>query len=233
MAPLTHILAATWGRTISRYSRWTLAHARFVHDGTATVPTGPVIWAGWHATNLIALAALPRLFPHRTWHAVVAPGLAGVVMSHWLQSVGPFQSMVIEEENMKAAIKQMTRSLLDGHDLVIAVDGPHGPVGSIRPGALWLARRSGCPIVPGAFAARPGLRLPRWDRQLLPLPAGRISAAFGIPIYVDRHASLEGAVPETLRTSLDATSERAWTLLDRYGLASQEASRSAFHEKTS
>jgi lysophospholipid acyltransferase (LPLAT)-like uncharacterized protein len=230
---LKHTLAATWGRTISSYSQWTLEHAHFVHDGTADVPAGPVIWAGWHATNLIALAALPRLFPSRTWHAVVAPGLAGVVMSHWLKSVGPFQPMVLEEKNMKAAITQMTRSLRDGYDLVIAVDGPHGPAGSIRPGALWLARRSGCPIVPGAFAARPGPRLPRWDRLLVPLPGGRISAAFGMPMHVASHATLDGTPREMLRTALETTSDRAWALLDIYSSQRREASRRTSYEEAS
>lgn len=195
------------------------------------MPDGPVIWAGWHATNLIALAALPRLFPSRTWHAVVAPGLAGVVMSSWLTSAGPFQPMVLEDTNMKAAIKQMTRSLLDGHDLVIAVDGPRGPAGSIRPGALWLARRSGCPIVPGAFAARPGPRLPRWDRLLLPLPGGHVSAAFEMPIHVARHAPLESAARETLRAALDTASRRAWALVDSSNPGCLQASRRMFHEE--
>jgi lysophospholipid acyltransferase (LPLAT)-like uncharacterized protein len=211
---LKYTLASGWGGAVCSYSRWTVAHSQFVHTGTADVPAGPVIWAGWHATNLIAIAALPILFPDRTWRAFVAPGLAGVVMTSWLRKAGPFQPMVLEEDNMKAAIKQITRSLLDGDDLVIAVDGPRGPAGTIRPGALWLARRSGCPIVAAAFAARPGPRVPRWDRQLVPIPGGRIAAAFGPPMHVGRHASLEGMARETLRSALDATSERAWSLLD-------------------
>jgi lysophospholipid acyltransferase (LPLAT)-like uncharacterized protein len=175
-----------------------------------------MIWAGWHATNVIALAALPTLFPDRTWQAFVAPGLSGVVMSACLQSIGPFQPMVLDEANMKTAIKHMTHALGHGQDVVIAVDGPQGPAGSIRPGAVWLARRSGCPIMPGAFAASPGLRMPRWDRQLVPLPGGRVSAAFGAPIYVESHASIDGGTIDTLRTALDTNNQRAWALLDIY-----------------
>jgi hypothetical protein len=72
METLKHVVAAKRGRTVSTDSRWTVAHARLVHDGTADVPDGPVSWVGWHASNLIALRFMRK--PHDTrrppWYAL-------------------------------------------------------------------------------------------------------------------------------------------------------------------
>ena len=217
MHRLPGALAHTWGRAIAHYGRWSLQHSRVSREGFTDLPGGPVIWTGWHATNLIALAVYPQLQRERTCLAFVVPTLAGETMRAWLDTSGCFEAVLLQQDalsNPKIALRQMSQALGRGRDVVIAVDGPHGPAGRVRPGAVWLARLTGCPIVPAAFAARPAIRAPRWDRQVVPLPGARIAAVFGSPILVERRTSIEGPVLDGLAEALKGATRRAWALVD-------------------
>lgn len=78
----------------------------------------------------------------------------------------------------------LLRALRRGHHVGLAVDGPRGPFGCIRDGALQLARRSGAPIVPLTLAGRGWLELRTWDRTRVPLPGARLRIEAGRPLQL-------------------------------------------------
>jgi lysophospholipid acyltransferase (LPLAT)-like uncharacterized protein len=78
-------------------------------------------------------------------------------------------------------------------------DGPRGPRGVAKSGAIIAAKLSGRPIVPMACAIRGGLRLRSWDRMRVPIFA-RIVARAGEPIVVPADATREDC--ERLRRRL-------------------------------
>ncbi len=83
-----------------------------------------------------------------------------------------------------AALLGLVRLLEARTTVSVLVDGPRGPARVSKPGIVALARRSGRPIQPVAFAARPAIRLSSWDRSLIPLPFARVVCAFGEPLAV-------------------------------------------------
>lgn len=84
------------------------------------------------------------------------------------------------------AILEMRRQLRSGHDVALALDGPHGPYRQAQPGAFFLAEKSGQPIVPFGVAARPG-PAPKWTGgMLLPVPFSRVALYFGAPVWVEK-----------------------------------------------
>jgi lysophospholipid acyltransferase (LPLAT)-like uncharacterized protein len=56
------------------------------------------------------------------------------------------------------------------HDMMIIPDGPRGPVYKLKRGIIDLAAGTGLPIYPIAPACDRFLRLPGWDRTIIPLP---------------------------------------------------------------
>lgn len=66
---------------------------------------------------------------------------------------------------------------------VITPDGPRGPRWEFKPGAIYLARISGAPIVPMAFAAARVKIFRTWDCFVLPLPFSRVVIAIGEPVF--------------------------------------------------
>ena len=92
-------------------------------------------------------------------------------------------------------------------------DGPHGPARYVWPGALWLARFTGCPIIPVGAATWPAWRLPRWDQQMIPLPGARATFVFGAPLFVNRAADIDEALRARLAEALNASFQQAQALL--------------------
>ena len=208
-------MAHACGRAVARYALRTVGSARIHVEGRTNIPAGPAIFAGWHTTNLIAMAIYPTLHRSRARHSFVPPGLAGAAMSGWVEGSGiePVPLPKDGTSNVRVALKRMTGALDNGSDVGIALDGPHGPAGRVRPGALWLARFTGYPLVPMAFAARPAFRVPRWDRHLVPLPGARITAVFSTPVRLERNAKIDEPSLAELGSNLNEATRRAWELL--------------------
>ena len=80
----------------------------------------------------------------------------------------------------------------------------------MRPGALWLARASGYPLIPMGFAARPALRWLRWDHQITPLPGSRIAVIIGSLIQIGRKQEINDSLRAELGAAIDRLTQRAW-----------------------
>jgi lysophospholipid acyltransferase (LPLAT)-like uncharacterized protein len=85
-----------------------------------------------------------------------------------------------------------------GADAAFAVDGPRGPRGVVKGGAVVAARACGGVVVPIASAVHRGLVLRRsWDRFAIAWPFSRVDVALGEPIdpnAADAVARLQGAL---------------------------------------
>lgn len=115
-----------------------------------------------------------------------------------------------------SALRSMTRALRSGTHAAALVDGPRGPALQPKPGVVWLAQRSGIPITPVAFAARPVWRFRSWDRTRLPPPFARVTCGFGEAIEVPRGGGakqVEQSLAELAR-ALDALSAQVERDLD-------------------
>lgn len=79
--------------------------------------------------------------------------------------------------------------LLDaGECVAIMVDGPNGPLHSVKNGAVRLAKMSGAPIVPvGWYCPQWNfVNLPSWDKMTAPIGDVKILNLYGEPIYVPK-----------------------------------------------
>ncbi len=206
--------ARKWGMQIAAYGRYVARTARIQCEGLEYVPDEPTIWYGWHRNNLLALATHHAMIPRRP-QAFVPPGIVGAAMTGWLEGAG-FDSLPLPKDgtgNPSAALKAMIRGLSQEGDVVIAVDGPHGPAGRVRPGAFWLGKMTGRPLMGVGFAARPAVRVPRWDRHLVPLPGARLTVVLGKPLRLARDQEIDEPFLESIRDLLNALARRAREIL--------------------
>lgn len=65
------------------------------------------------------------------------------------------------------AIRNMVKLSKNGH-IAITPDGPKGPRGVIQPGVIYLAAKSGLPIIPMGFAFSSVKRANSWDKFVIP-----------------------------------------------------------------
>lgn len=117
----------------------------------------------------------------------------------------------------RAAFREMVDMTREPVDLVITPDGPKGPRHEVKEGVVQLARLSGRPVVPMAFACSRGHRFRSWDSFLLPLPPGRGVFSFGAPLYYAKDDSAEN-FRQRLQQAMEENERTARERLRDYGL---------------
>jgi lysophospholipid acyltransferase (LPLAT)-like uncharacterized protein len=105
---------------------------------------------------------------------------------------------------------QLVRDMEKGRPAAFTLDGPRGPARVAQPGAIWLARASGNPVVPFHIEASSKWTAKSWDLTQIPKPFTTVAVAIGEPLEVPGEASDEGL--ETIRQELE---KRLRTLEDR------------------
>ena len=92
------------------------------------------------------------------------------------------------------------------------LDGPQGPLHSVKNGAVRLAKMSGAPIVPmGWYCPQWNfIHLPSWDKMTAPIGETKIVNLYGEPIYVpkDLPQDKEVEIRRQLKDALDDIHKR-------------------------
>jgi lysophospholipid acyltransferase (LPLAT)-like uncharacterized protein len=115
------------------------------------------------------------------------------------------------------ALLQLTREMSAGRPTGFTVDGPRGPARIAQPGAVWLAKATGNPVLPFHLEANRHWTLNSWDRTQIPKPFSTVAISVGEPFDVPRdadEAALEAARQE-LERRLFNLEKRAGAMLNR------------------
>jgi lysophospholipid acyltransferase (LPLAT)-like uncharacterized protein len=118
-----------------------------------------------------------------------------------------------------AALREIL-ALENRHHVVITPDGPRGPRRVVQPGLVFLAAKTGLPVVPVGFAFHRCWRLPSWDRFAVPWPfspaVGVAAPAIEVPARLGRDG-IEAYRARVEAALLDAT-DRAerWASRERW-----------------
>ena len=111
----------------------------------------------------------------------------------------------------RKALLQLTRDMAAGKPAGFTVDGPRGPARVAQPGAVWLAKATGNPVLPFHLEASRHWTLKSWDRTQIPKPFATVALAVGEPFTVPSDAddsAIEGA-RRSLEQRLHALETRA------------------------
>jgi lysophospholipid acyltransferase (LPLAT)-like uncharacterized protein len=90
------------------------------------------------------------------------------------------------------ALLQLTRDLAAGKPAGFTVDGPRGPAEVAQPGAVWLAKATGHPVLPFHLEADRHWTLNSWDRTQIPKPYATVAISMGEPFDVPADADAAG-----------------------------------------
>jgi lysophospholipid acyltransferase (LPLAT)-like uncharacterized protein len=80
-----------------------------------------------------------------------------------------------------AALLELSNVLNSGHDVLITPDGPRGPAYELGPGIIFLAQKTGAPIVPITMEYSSCWRVKSWDRFIIPRPFAKVRVIIGQP----------------------------------------------------
>ena len=113
------------------------------------------------------------------------------------------------------ALLQLTRDMAGGKPAGFTLDGPRGPAQVAQPGAVWLAKATGNPVLPFHLEASRHWTLGSWDRTQIPKPFATVALAVGEPFEVPPDADdlAMDAARLMLETRLCGLEARALQLL--------------------
>lgn len=190
--PIVRALTSTW--------TWKVSGAEHV-DAITAAGHHPIL-ALWHGR---ILAATPY-FANRGIVAMASENFDGEWIARLLGKFGYGAARGSTSRGGPAALRQLVRDV-KAHGVAFTLDGPRGPAEVAQPGAVWLAKATGQPLLPFHSEASSAWTLNSWDRTQIPRPFTTVAMALRQPIYVPRDADTDAL--EACRRDLEASLKAA------------------------
>jgi lysophospholipid acyltransferase (LPLAT)-like uncharacterized protein len=171
--PVVRALTSTW--------TWKVSGAEHAH--AITKAGHHPILALWHGR---ILAATPY-FANRGIVAMASANFDGEWIARLLGKFGYGAARGSTSRGGPAALRQLVKDV-KAHGVAFTLDGPRGPAEVAQPGAVWLAKATGQPLLPFHSEAVSSWTLNSWDRTQIPKPFTTVAMAIAEPIYVPRDA---------------------------------------------
>jgi lysophospholipid acyltransferase (LPLAT)-like uncharacterized protein len=108
------------------------------------------ILAFWHRHILLSLHAKWR----RPTTAIISRSKDGEIVSGVLRFYGAETARGSSTRGGDVALREILRAIQAGKNIAFTPDGPKGPSQVVKEGVIYVAKVSGLPIVPFAFAAK-------------------------------------------------------------------------------
>jgi len=175
---LIRLYSWTFRLRIINESQW----KDYIRDG------GRVLLCTWHQQFFSAIrhfktyqAYNPALMISRSMDGELIAGVAGLTGWHAVRGSS--------SRGGRDALKEMIRFLRKNGLAAHIVDGPLGPLGVVKPGAIQLALIGKAVIVPFYVSANRAWYANSWDRFLIPKPFANVTIKFGSMIQVSKPGS--------------------------------------------
>jgi lysophospholipid acyltransferase (LPLAT)-like uncharacterized protein len=169
-----------------------------------------VIYAFWHGRMLILA------YSHR-WqkiHILISQHRDGEFIARIIHRLGFVSVRGSTTRGGSKAIFEMCEKVASGYDVGVTPDGPKGPRFKVQPGTIYMAQRSGLPIIPITASAKKRWTLSTWDGFIIPKPFSRAAVMLGEPTYVPSESSPEEL--EKIRIDFERKMQELTAKADNY-----------------
>ena len=171
------------------------------------------IMAFWHGRILPAT----YFFRRRGIVVITSENFDGEWIARIIERFGYETARGSTSRGARKALLQLTRDMAAGKPAGLTIDGPRGPARVAQPGAVWLAKATGNPVLPFHLEADRHWTLNSWDRTQIPKPFATVALAVGEPfdVFPDAaDAAIEDA-RQLLETRLHTLEAHARTMIAR------------------
>ncbi len=190
------------GLSFGLYRLWARTLRLQVEDPNgvvAFVRDRPVIFAIWHNRLLMLPRVFDPSFPTRQSYGLISASGDGDLIASFIERSGYGTIRGSSSRKGVIALRQLVDTLAADGNVLVTPDGPRGPVYQTSQGVVFLAQKSGAPVVPIHMEYSGCWRLKSWDRFVVPRPFAKLRAIFGAPIHIPPLAGPEQFEAERLR----------------------------------
>ena len=143
------------------------------------------IMAFWHGRIL----AGTLYFQRRGIVVITSENFDGEWIARIIQRFGFGTARGSSSRGGLRAMLRLVRDMEKGRPAAFTLDGPRGPARVAQPGAIWLARATGNPVVPFHMEASSKWTANSWDQTQIPKPFTTVAVAIGEPLDVPGDAT--------------------------------------------
>jgi hypothetical protein len=145
------------------------------------------VMAFWHGRILPATF----YFRNRGIVVITSENFDGEWIARIIEAFGYGTARGSTSRGARKALVQLVRDMRAGRPAGFTLDGPRGPARVAQPGAVWLARATGNPVLPFHLEASSAWTLGSWDRTQIPKPFSTVALVVGAPMEVSKSSSDE------------------------------------------
>lgn len=146
----------------------------------------PCLYAHWHGDELVLIG----YYSYRNLSVLSSLSKDGTIMANTLSLLGYRVFRGSSSRGGARGLIGLIRSVKQGSQAALAVDGPKGPIYQVKPGIVELAAKTGMPIVPVRTRAARAWFVPRaWNKSFLPKSFTKVEVEFGEPLTVEEPIS--------------------------------------------
>lgn len=172
-----------------------------------------ILFSVWHEHTFQCI----YFYRNQNAGAIVENSRNGEVLAALVEEFGSKTFVVANDPKDRQSVKgtiQFMKYLQEGHDGILAVDGPRGPYHQPKAGILYIAQKTGHAIIPiGVWYERAFTCWWRWDKYKIPLPFSRaVLVPAEQPVIVPDDLTHEQVLADTLmrlQRCLDENNTRA------------------------
>ena len=144
---------------------------------------GKVLLCSWHQ-HFFSFIRYFRRYRHYNPSIMISQSSDGELIAAIAQLTGWQPIRGSSSKGGAKALRQLIRKLRSARLAVHIVDGPRGPAGFVKNGAIELARLTGALIVPVYAITERAWYFKSWDQFCLPKPFSKVIIRFGDTINV-------------------------------------------------
>ena len=143
------------------------------------------VMAFWHGRILTATF----YFRRRGIVVITSENFDGEWIARIIERFGYRTARGSSSHGARKAMLQLVRAMRLGSPAGFTLDGPRGPAHVAQPGAVWLARTTGNPVLPFHLEASRHWSMRSWDRTQVPKPFSTVALVVGEPMPVPADAA--------------------------------------------
>ncbi|KUG24668.1 putative lipoprotein [hydrocarbon metagenome] len=164
---IARLYCATLRVKIENESEW----SRYLEQG------GKVLLCLWHQQFLVSVVFFPKYKKYQP-SVMASRSKDGDISSRILAAGGVTPVRGSSSRGGIAALREMIRRINQYRLGAHVLDGPQGPAGVVKLGALAIAAETNAVMVPSVIIADRAWYLRSWDRFMIPKPFSRVTIKF-------------------------------------------------------
>jgi len=151
-----------------------------------------LIYAVWHNQQLFLL------YPYKGQKIapLISQSSDGEYIARCLPKFGMLAVRGSSSRGGARALIRLLQATREGYRPMLTPDGPRGPIYKVQSGILFLAKKTGFPIIPVGTALSHKIKVGSWDKMRVPLPFGKTALTYGKAVYVKDDADMPRAAEE-------------------------------------